>query len=310
MKTLFESPSRLVKYALTMVAFFVALGIIFASVFGFNTSTEYNGYYEISIDSFDAEQEEKIDNAVKAVLSEYEYTVSEKIVEDRDYCETLVYRYRSNSTQNAEQILNKLTTTLSLNDGMINVQKLQNAYNGITTIKYLVLVAVVTVVLFLVALIRGGVKYGLAVTSSNLITTLLSMAIIAFTRVLLTKSLVVITLLFALVGTLITINVLGKIKDEKENNKSLSYKDAYMLVCSKASLTNKIVLACGLAIVPIALALTFNYTLVMLAVGYVICALVALFASLIIAPAIFVLINDYQEQKIQKVVSRNTKNKK
>ena len=56
MKTLFESPAKLVKYALTFVGFFIALGAILTAFFGFNTSPEFGGHYELTIDCVDSEK--------------------------------------------------------------------------------------------------------------------------------------------------------------------------------------------------------------------------------------------------------------
>lgn len=309
MKTLFESPSRLVKYALTMVAFFIALGIIFASVFGFNGSTEYNGYYEISIDCFDSETEQDIDSTVNKVLSEHNYSVSEKLVENRDYCETLVYRYHSNSTQNATKIQEQLVSSLNLNEGMVTVQKLTNAHNGITVWNYILAIGVLLVVVFLVSLVRYGLKHSLSLTASLTITSLLSMAVIAFTRIVLSKSLIIMSLVSAIVSVIITMSILNRTNINKENSKNISYKDAYLEGIKAVNTLDKIIISCALIIAPSALLLTFNGNLVMLGLGYLVCAFVCAFVSIILAPAIYILLEDKQEEKTKKIVSRNTKNK-
>lgn len=310
MKTLFENPSKLVKFSLTFVAFFVALGIIFAAVFGFHTSTEYNGYYEISIDSFDAEQEEKIDNKVKEILSKYKYTVEEKVVEDRDYCKTLVYRYESNSTQNAEEIKNVLKQDLALNEGMITVEKLTNAQNGITIWNYLITFVAILIVSFLAMVIYGGVKSALTVVSAESITGLLSMAIIAFTRITLSKGLIILSLVASVISGIVLLSIIGKIKQQKDNNTALSYKDSYLTSLASASVLEKIILAVCIFIVPCALIFTFNTILIMFGLGYIVCALVALFTTTILSPAIYVALEDKQEERTKQIVSRNTKNKK
>lgn len=307
MKTLFESPARLVKYSLTFVAFFIALGIIFASIFGFNASSEYNGYYEISIDSFDEANKEKIDNSVEAVLSSYGYKVSEKLVEDRDFCETLVYRYQSNSTQNASEISAKLIANLSLEENMISVEKLTNAYNAVTTLKYLLTIGVVSIVIVLSALIYKGTKYALSVLSAFTLTSLLSIAIVAFTRVVLSKSLVIITFVGAIFSVMSVIYLLDKLAENKEQNQALSYKDAYLNVLLNKNKLSTLAIFGMLIVSPLALILTCNFGLIMLGVGILITILVATLVAVIISPAIYILLEDSEIEKNKKIVSRSNK---
>ena len=80
-----------------------------------------------------------------------------------------------------------------------------------------------------------------------------------------------------MISGIVLLSIIGKIKQEKDNNTALSYKDSYLTSLASASVLEKIILAVCIFIVPCALIFTFNTILIMFGLGYIVCALVALF---------------------------------
>lgn len=309
MKTLFETPSKLVKYALTFVAFFIALGAILTAFFGFNTSAEFGGHYELTIDCMDTDEVDNYLKTAKDVLDDYGYNVSDYEIEDRSYCETLVIRYASNSETNAGLIKADIASKLSLDQSLVQASKLSLVNNGFSIWKIVLFSMVVMAFVFVIALIIKGWNYGIGYLISFATTNLLTLAIIGFTRIVLSpSSLVLVSVISALsmVVYAYLIENVYKLRDDKNNK--ISYKDAYLEVVS-TKLKDLCIVGGALAVIGIVLLLTFNKALVMYGITYLLSILVMAFVTIILVPAIFVLIEDKRETKLNELLTRNKKQK-
>lgn len=309
MKTLFETPSKLVKYALTFVAFFVGLGIILTAFFGFNTSAEFGGHYELTIDCMDSAEVDNYYKAAKEVLGEYGYSVSDYQIEDRSYCETLVIRYASSSDTNANLIKADLATKLNLDQSLVQANSLALAYSGFNGWDVVLFSGILLAFAFVIGLVLKGWNYGVGFCVSYAATMLLSLAIIGFTRIVLSpSSLVLVTVIstMSMVAFAYLSHHVYALREDK--NDGISFKDAYLEVINIKAKELYIV-GGALAVVGIVLMLTFNKTLVLFGLTYLVAMLVLAFISIILVPAIFVLIEDTKLKKLKATLTRNKKQK-
>lgn len=309
MKTLFQSPAKLVKYALTFVGFFIALGAILTAFFGFNTSPEFGGHYELTIDCVDSEKVNDYYKEAKETLKDYGYSISDYQIEDRSYCDTLVIRYKSESEINAGLVAKDIATKLEIDQTMVQANKLSHAYNGFNGLTILFVSIGLLAAAFIIAWIIKGWNYGVGYVVSYAGTILLSLAIIGFTRIMLSPTSLIIVTVISTMSMLVFAYLAHNIYNQRDNaNNNISYKDAYLSVINQKWKELVIVAAAGV-LVPLVLLLSFTKVLVVYALTMLVAELVLAFISIVLVPAIFIWIEDSSISKLNKTLSRN-KNKK
>ena len=183
MKNLFNHTHNIIKYSLTIMAFALALATIFVVGFGFNSSAEFGGAYEITIDCFDNTKIEEYTASAEEVLDAYGYSPNSIFVEDREYCETLVIRYKSNSANNAVKIQADIVNKLALNENLVTVNVLHAPSALNQALKLLVFLGVAVVVMFIYLIIRFNWKVALTVVLNLILTALMSLSIFAISRI-------------------------------------------------------------------------------------------------------------------------------
>ena len=300
MKTLFNKPALFIKYALTIMAFAVVLGAVFVIGFGFNTSAEFGGVYEITIDCFDETKITENIETAKDVLDEYGYNASEVIVEDRSICDTIVIRYASKSAVNASKVEEAITTKLDLNENLVSVSLLGLSSATTIALKMLLAFGVMALGIFVYLAIRMGWKKAVSVLVNLVSVALILVSICAITRIEISLvSLGVIFIISAMSAILLAMlfSKIDAISRYQENEKSFidNYIDLIEANKMKAIIPSALVL-----LVFVCLIFTFSRALVFVGVVGLVALIVAVFYVLIFAPNFYLLLSTKRAKKIKK----------
>lgn len=306
---IFETPKKFLKYALLFSTTVVLLGLLFVIFFGFNTSYEFGGYYEINIDYQNVADTNDYIEGTQDILKEYGYKINgNATVGDKSYLYNLCIRYKSDSDVNASQIESDIQTKFGLSDEFVSVDKISNTYALSTVLSMLWPILIMVVLLFLFGWLRRNIFYALSLGSIVLSSTLLQLSIIAITRTRLsvaTIGIMAITTIIAVVVFVYYTSQMFERKNSHEGEKE-EYPQLFSSVIADSLFTIKLPALIGLAAF-LGLVLTFNSTLVNVGLSGIICLLVATFASIFIGGNVYLSALTSESSKIKSVMSRNKK---
>lgn len=300
MKTLFNKPATFIKYALTIMAFAIILGTVFVIGFGFNTSSDFGGVYELSIDCFDENKISEHTEVAKEVLDEYGYSAKEVIIEDRSICDTIVIRYASKSAVNALKVEENVTTRLELNENLVSVSELKLPSATSDALKMLLALGISIVGIFIYLLVRMDWKRAITVVLGLTLSAVLPVAIFAISRIEISLVALAIVFLMALVSAILVTMIFSKIEAvEKSQQKPLTFIENYLDILNENKI-KAIIPTALLLLVYVCMIFTFSRALVFAGLVGFICMLVAAFVAIIFAPNFYMLLNTKRAKKIKK----------
>ena len=298
MKTLFEKPATIVKYALTIMVFALLLGTIFVVGFGFNASSEYGGVYELTVDCFDENKIEEYTDECKAVLDDYGYSAKDVIIEQRSVCDTIVVRYASGSETNAQKIEADVTTKLGLNENLVSVSALSAPSAIASSLKLLIAVGVIAVGVFAYTMIRMGWKKALAVLLNLVLSAFVPLAVFAISRIEMSYVGFGVALLFACLSTVLFVAVLSKLDAiKKQQEKEETFLDNYLNLLN-ANKFKAIIPSLLILLVLVCLMFTFTRNLVFVGLVGLVSALISAFNFIIFSPNFLLLLDTPRQKKV------------
>ena len=307
---IFESPNKFLKYAMLFCTTIILLGLLFAIFFGFNTSYEFGGYYEINIDYQNISDTNDYIEGTKEVLKEYGYNINESAtVGDKSYLYNLCIRYKSDSDINASKIEADIESKFGLGEEFVSVDKISNTY-ALSTILSLIWPAVILILLLMLyGWLRRNLFYALSMGSIVLSSILLQLSVISITRIKLSVATIGIMTITTIVATVVFTYYTSQMFERKNSHEGEKedYPTLFSTVISESLFTVQIPALVGLAVF-IGLILTFNTTLIGVGLSGIVCLLVATFASIFIGGNVYLAALTSESGKIKSVMSRN-KNK-
>lgn len=290
MKTLFTKSSSLLKYYLTFMGTAILLGLIFLFTFGFNTSGEFGKLYEVRVYSFDSAKNQTYIETVEDVLDIYGYSPKDVLIEEHTDSDAVVLRYRSTSENNAIKIEADVTERLELNENLVEVQALTSSSATKDSLKLLIGLGVIAVVLFIYALLRHDWKFAVTLVSTLVLSVILPLAIMLFTRIELSLTTLGVLVLFSALTTILYMALYAKVKSieksQRQTKRFLTNTADYMnAVKFKAIIPTAIVL-----LVFVCLIFTFVRSLVHVGLVGLVLMVVDAFLLVIFAPTLQILL--------------------
>lgn len=288
MKTLLQNSNKLLKYAFTVIAFALVIGLVFIIGFGFNGSADFGKTYELTVDCFDESAVNTTKEKMVEVIKANGYSELESFVEDRSYCDTVVVRYKSNSTIKAQEIKAQTIEKLGLNENLVSISKLSHSTATKASIKLIIGVSISAVLLFLLGLIRYDIKYALALFATFVLSIMLPLAVIAITRIELSTSIIAIIASIASLASFIFAFSYAKMQMiKKYQEKEESYQTNYINYINENKFKAIIPSALVLVMV-VAFMFIFNRSLIFIGLSILLSTLIAGFISLVLSPAILI----------------------
>lgn len=314
------------KYPLKLFAIislvFVALTIIFVSIFGVNTSVGIGGGSQIEVtlsykntsDEYVSGREDATEyvDAIKEVLKEHNCSIDSYFVEDKLVDTYLIVRIADNEIENAEKIPAQIATKLGISQSRVsNVQELSSYFTN----NQMLFIGLAVLVVILICFFGGWLRYslvgGITLAFAALHNLILSLAVIFLYRVQFSIVSLVGVLAFTVLSLLALIFILER---AKENAKSKQYseltQDEQFI---KATSQNKHLIwfaavLFALFVVMVCVPITYvQLAGVSLLLSLIVCA----YTSIFVAPSLHVYLTDIKNARAKQKLSKNvTVNKK
>lgn len=303
MNKLFSSPKKLLMYLLLFTATIMVAGVIVVATLGFNKSYHFGGAYEVSVDCLDSEKIDHNIDVITDILDDNGCTYVDVL--DKSYTTNIVVKFNANSTAKVDAIKQQLDEKLS------DVQKFEvNAISNTSYSKTLKKLVVMSVVAFACVIVYGLVRrnwfFGVSLGVSFLGTMLVGLSIFAFTRIMVSPTSLYILTLFALLSAVLLLYYTSVAQARKNGvgGEKLTLKQHY------ANAVNSSLFALGIPSIAFTLAMiglvfTFNGRLAMIGLSGIVAIISCVWSSIFLAGALYLLVEDANQNKIKKVMSRN-----
>lgn len=250
------------KYIIIAIMVVIVAGLAVMGFAGFNGSYEYKGGYETRVIAEEAigDMPDKIQLSAEDyfVQNKINYTVK-KIDEGRIFIFSTAKKITDEQIDALKAEVEKATNNIYTIEVVQNEVSTYEVKAGIG--KALIAMAILTVVAFVYALIRYRFALALTVIITSICQALLTIALLAITRIVVTPAVVMTTILGFALAIVYALYFASKVKDEGKNvaNKGVSVKEiAENATKSSIALVLSILVFVILAVVGIAV-LSPNY---------------------------------------------------
>ncbi len=300
---------------------FVALTIIFVSIFGVNTSIEIGGGSQIEVklsysheDTIVSGRENATEyvEVIEDVLATHDCNIDSYFVEDKLTDTYLVVRIAKTQIKNADTIASQIASELGIDQARVSgVQSLSSYFTENQMLYIGLAILVLLVICFFVGWLRYTIIGGITLMFSVLHSLILSLSLIFLYRV----QFSIISLVTVLALTVLSLFALICILERaRENTKSVQFsnltEDQKLISATKQ--TRSLLLPAGVILLLAIVLICVPISYIQLAgVGIILSLIASVYTAICISPALHAYLSEIHNAKEKQKLSKNvTTNKK
>lgn len=309
-------PSGILKYSITIIATIIIIAIAGFFTFGFNKSIDFGNAHQVEVSYINEMDSSLVKTKTVDVLKEYNINVRKIKHEDRGFYKTLVFIFKAESLDNAEEIKSSIIDSVYEETEVLSPETMVSFKSVGTSMPanfvwFLILaITVLTIILFLFAWIRtsifAGVSQALLVAGSYL----LGLSLILFTRVEFSVATLLGLFITNVLAVIISIVIFNGYRELLDNQKDKSKITSDLII--EILTENKrgfIIITCIVASIIAISLLTLNLDFIFTALSVLIGFVSSFAILLLISLPLFAQLTQNKIEKERALLSRNQSNK-